>query len=107
MAGVFRMRFKNLTLVAPSFLTMLAAVVAFACIYFLVDSFLLMYALISIPHSLQYIGLAYHYHDGKNKRIKLWSRSKENSFFYIGDSLLGTLCWRSCWLNSMNNFIHR
>ncbi|ASS75878.1 hypothetical protein CIG75_13550 [Tumebacillus algifaecis] len=86
-------RWLNGTLNRPAFWTMLSAVVAFFVIYFFTESFLLMYALISIPHSLQYIGLALHYHDGKNKRIKGWSKVKQTRFFigYWGFTVLYTL----------------
>jgi hypothetical protein len=75
-------RYLKGTLVLPFFLTCFAAVTAFGCIYFFVNNFLLMYALISIPHSLQYIGLALLYHDGKNKRIKQYSEKKSKRFFF-------------------------
>jgi len=74
-------RYLQGTLVLPFFLTSFCAAVAFGTIYFFTDSFLLMYALISIPHSLQYIGLALRYHDGKNKRVKQYDQRKNVRFF--------------------------
>lgn len=86
-------RWLHGTLNLPAFWTMLSAVAAFGVIYFFTDSFLLMYALISIPHSLQYIGLALHYHDGKNKRIKGWAKGRQTRFFakFWGFTILYTL----------------
>jgi len=74
-------RYKKGILIVPAFLTFFFSAVAFMIIYFFVDNFLLMYTLISIPHSLQYIGLALHYHKGKNKNVLKYSRAKERSFF--------------------------
>jgi hypothetical protein len=76
-------RFIKGRLVIPFFLTILFAVISFGIIYFFVHSFLLMYALISIPHSLQYIGLAIHYHHGKNLHIKGWGRAKDRNFLFL------------------------
>jgi hypothetical protein len=84
-------RFATGRLVVPFFLTALCSILSLACIYWLTDNFLLMYALISIPHSLQYIGLASHYHDGKNKRILKWAPSRNRRFF-IG-ALMFTLAY--------------
>lgn len=76
-------RYTKGKLNVPFFLTILFAVFSFGIIYFFVHSFLLMYALISIPHSIQYIGLSLHYHDGKNKNIKGWGRSKDRNFLLL------------------------
>lgn len=94
------------TLVAPAFLTMASSILSFACIYFFCDNFLLMYALISIPHSLQYIGLSLHYHHGKNRRIKKWEGRKAKRFFhyYWAFGLLYTLA--AVVLVKLNEHLH-
>ncbi|MGB8955025.1 MAG: hypothetical protein WCC10_06610, partial [Tumebacillaceae bacterium] len=74
-------RYLTGRLVVPFFLTALCSIISLASIYWLAQNFLLMYALISIPHSLQYIGLASHYHDGKNTHIKQWATSRNRRFF--------------------------
>lgn len=74
-------RYARGQLALPFFLTALFSIVSLASIYWLTHNFLLMYALISIPHSLQYIGLAGHYHDGKNRRILKWAGARNRRFF--------------------------
>lgn len=88
------------TLCLPFFLTILLAVISFGAIYFFVHSFLLMYVMISIPHSLQYIGLALYYHDGKNKRVRKWGLARRKRFlagfwvFTIGYTILAVVLIR-------------
>ncbi|HEU4962537.1 MAG TPA: hypothetical protein VFV52_01565 [Bacilli bacterium] len=94
------------TLILPFFLTALTSVVSFACIYFFVDNFLLMYAMISIPHSLQYIGLSLHYHDGKNARLKKWTlpKSKRFRWHFFGFTLFYTVV--AMGLVKLNEHLH-
>ena len=74
-------RFIKGMLIVPAFLTFFFSAFAFMIIYFFVDNFLLMHTLISIPHSLQYIGLALQYHKGKNQNILRYNQMKEKKFF--------------------------
>jgi hypothetical protein len=64
-------RYLTGRLVVPFFLTALCSIVSLASIYWLAHHFLLICALISIPHSFQYIGLASLCNDGKNTRAGL------------------------------------
>ncbi|NGQ93629.1 hypothetical protein G3578_00410 [Brevibacillus sp. SYP-B805] len=73
-------RFSKKQLNIPAFFTFFSAILSFAVIFFGIEHFLLMYALISIPHSLQYIGLTYHYHRGKNRHLG-YDAAKERRFF--------------------------
>lgn len=93
-------------LVLPFFYTSMSAVGAFACIYFFVENFLLLYVLISIPHSLQYIGLALHYHDGKNKRVKKWSWQQSKRFFWGFWGFAGLYTAAAVVLVKLNEHLH-